>query len=286
MLESDLIKIGLPLSLFIIMLGMGLSLTIADFKRIGEQPRAFAVGTVGQLILIPLLGIAVGFTLNDPILAVGIVLIAALPGGTTSNVMTYLARGNLALSITLTVIASLATILTIPLVINFALDIFDAKAAGLTALPYVDTLKMIAAIIFVPMMIGMAIAHKFPNGVAQAEKMINIFAGLVFILIVIAVIIEFREQLPTWVAASWYAILLLNLGSVALAYAIAKLSGLTREDAIATMVELSIKNTTLGFGIVALMKNEALVAPSAVYSLLMYITAGLLVVWGRRGKEA
>lgn len=111
MQDNPFVAIGLPISLFIIMVGMGLSLTLADFKRVGEQPRSVAVGTIAQLALIPLLGFAVAYAFGlGGLLAVGIVLIAALPGGTTSNMLTYLSKGNLALSITLTVIASFATI--------------------------------------------------------------------------------------------------------------------------------------------------------------------------------
>eukprot|EP01036_Dinobryon_divergens_P005672 gene5672-7498_t len=114
MLGNTYITIGLPVSLFIIMIGMGLSLTVEDFRRVKEQPKGVIVGTVLQLVGVPLLGFAIGGLFGGGVMAAGLVLSAAMPGGTTSNVLTYMAKANLALSITLTVLASLLTVLTIP----------------------------------------------------------------------------------------------------------------------------------------------------------------------------
>lgn len=282
-LSGPLFEVGLPLALAIIMLGMGLGLKMADFRRVVEQPRAVGVGTIGQLLFIPLLAFAVAFTVKDPMIAVGIVLIGALPGGTTSNVMTHLARGNLALSITLTVIASLAIIATLPFYINYSLDLFQDGSLQIEKMPVKETLTMVAGIVIIPIGLGMFFGNTKPQLAARAEKIINIVAALILIGLVIAITVVERERLPMWIEKSWHAILLLNVASVAVAYLTCKISGLNGRDLIAVMVELSLKNTTFGMIIaIDILKTPALAVPAAAYSLLMYFTAGILILIGRK----
>ena len=154
MQDSALIQIGLPIALFIIMIGMGLSLTPKDFLRVAEQPRGVVLGTAGQLILIPAFGFLVAWAIGGGPLAAGVVLVALCPGGTTSNLICYLARSNLALSITLTVISSFATIFTIPPLVNLALELFTGDGEVIR-LPFLKTLITMAVIILIPTGIGM-----------------------------------------------------------------------------------------------------------------------------------
>ena len=155
--SSAATDIILPLILAFMMATMGMSLTIADFKRVLVYPKAVAVGTVGQLILLPLLGFAVAslFPLS-PEMAVGIMLLAACPGGVVSNVLNHLARGNTALSVTLTAVSSVATLVTIPLIVNFGLTQFMTEGSEV-ALPVLDSMLRLFLIILVPVSIGMAI---------------------------------------------------------------------------------------------------------------------------------
>eukprot|EP01035_Chromulina_nebulosa_P065454 gene65454-89536_t len=161
MLGNTYITIGLPVSLFIIMIGMGLSLTVEDFRRIKEQPKGVIVGTVLQLLGVPLLGFAIGGLFGGGVMAAGLVLSAVMPGGTTSNVLTYMAKANLALSITLTVIASLLTVLTIPFYMSYALPMFVGANTELQ-LPFLKTLITMMVIVIIPVCIGMFVRAKKP----------------------------------------------------------------------------------------------------------------------------
>ena len=279
---NALITVGLPLSLFIIMVGMGLSLTVADFRRVGQQPSAVALGSLLQLLVIPLMGFAIGGAAGGGILAVGLVLLAALPGGTTSNVLCYLARANLALSITLTVIASLAVIFTLPLYVNWALEYFVGESADLN-LPVGKTLITMFVIVVIPVGIGMVIRAKAEGFAAKVEPMISKFALVVLIVIVVGILIAEWANLPVWLAAAWLPVLALNIGALAVGVVAGKLVGLTMQDALTVAIELGIKNTTLGLTIaLSLLQSTELALPAAVYGLFMYASVAGLAVWGRR----
>ena len=165
-----LTAVFLPLTLFIIMVSMGLGLTLNDFKRISSEPKSVIVGLIAQLVMLPLVGFVLAriFPLT-PELAVGLILLATCPGGPTSNMITYLVRGNIALSITLTAISSLITIFTLPLVINLAMQIFMGSATSLQ-LPFLKTVIRIAVITIFPVAIGMMLKYHTPQFAAKAEK--------------------------------------------------------------------------------------------------------------------
>lgn len=279
---NALITIGLPLALFIIMVGMGLSLTVADFRRVGQQPRAVALGTLLQLLVIPLMGFAIGGLAGGGVLAVGLVLLAALPGGTTSNVLCYLARANLALSITLTVIASLAVIFTLPFYVNWALQHFVGESTSLS-LPVGKTLITMLVIVVIPVGIGMVVRAKAEGFAAKAEPWISKFALVVLIVIVIGILIAEWANLPVWLAAAWLPVLALNIGALAVGVGLGKLAGLTLQDALTVAIELGIKNTTLGLTIaLSLLRSTELALPAAIYGLMMYASVAVLAVYGRR----
>ncbi len=279
---SALTQIGLPLALFIIMVGMGVSLTVADFRRVAEQPKGVAVGTALQLFGIPALGFAIGYFAGGGMLAVGLVLVAALPGGTTSNVICYLARANLALSITLTVIASLVTILTLPVYVNWALQAFVGEGTELH-LSTVKTLITLMVIVVIPVGLGMLLKRIKPNAATRVEPIINVFSIVVLISIIVAILVVERDNVGSWMQAAWLPVLALNLGALAIGLIAGKLSGLVTADTLTTAVEVSIKNTTLGITIaVSLLGSSELALPSAVYGLMMYASAVALAVYGRR----
>lgn len=285
--NSPLVAIGLPLALFIIMVGMGLSLTLADFKRVIEQPKAISIGCIGQLLLIPLLGFAIGWGLTEGIMAAGIVLIAALPGGTTSNLFTYLAKANLALSITLTVIASLVTTLTIPLYVNLALETFTG-AGEIVRLPFLQTLIQMTAILIVPVAIGMALNRRFPSAAKRMEPIISKFSALVLALIVVGIIVKEWNNLPGWIEQVWLPVLLLNFGSMAVGYGLGKFGQLGQKDSVTLSIELGLKNVTVGLMIaLTLLQNTELAVPAAIYGILHFFTAfGIAAFTRRRSKLA
>lgn len=282
MLGNSFITIGLPVSLFIIMIGMGLSLTMGDFKRVQEQPRGVVVGTVLQLIGVPLLGFAIGGIVGGGLLAAGIVLVATMPGGTTSNVLTYLARGNLALSITLTVIASLLTVLTIPFYMSYALAWFVGEATEL-ALPFAKTLITMMVIVIIPVCIGMLIRAKKPELSQRFEPAINKFAMFVLIAIIILIMVSERNNLLDWFEQAWLAVLLLNVGAIAIGMLGGRLSGLNKRDSLTVSIEMCVKNTTLGLTIaLSLLQSAEMALPLAVYGLSMYVSVAALCWYGRR----
>ena len=171
--SSFLTAVFLPFALFIIMLGMGLGLTVKDFTRIFVEPKAVIIGLIAQLIIVPVVGflLAMFFPLS-PELAVGVVILAACPGGPTSNLVTYLVKGNVALSITLTAISSLVTVFTIPLVVNLAMQQFMAESVALQ-LPFLKTVIQIAVITLIPVSLGMLTHHYAPTLASTIEKKSN-----------------------------------------------------------------------------------------------------------------
>lgn len=283
---NQLVTIGLPVSLFIIMVGMGLSLTLWDFRRVAQQPRAVAVGTLLQLLCVPALGFAIGWGAGGGVFAAGLVLTACLPGGTTSNVLSYLAKANLALSITLTVIASLVTILSIPFFMSLALRVFVGEGTAVD-FPMVRTLLTMLVIVVAPVALGMAFKHWQAALAQRLEPIISAFSLFVLIAIVVGIVVVERERLPSWIAASWLPVLLLNLGAVAIGFIGARLSGLTAADCLTVAIETSIKNTTLALTIaLSVLGSTELALPAAVYGLMMYATVTGLCWYGRRQHTA
>lgn len=282
MQDSALIQIGLPIALFIIMIGMGLSLTPKDFLRVAEQPRGVVLGTVGQLVLIPAFGFLVAWVIGGGPLAAGVVLVALCPGGTTSNLICYLARSNLALSITLTVISSFATIFTIPPLVNLALEMFTGDGEVIR-LPFLKTLITMAVIILIPTGIGMLVRRYQPEFAARSESAISKFSALVLLAIVIAIVATEWDNLPGWLAAAWLPCLLLNALAVGGAWLIARGGKLNFADSMTLVVELSLKNTTIGLLIaLSLIGSVPLAIAPAVYGLFMYASAFALVAYSRR----
>ncbi|MBB87465.1 MAG: bile acid:sodium symporter [Xanthomonadales bacterium] len=278
---NALVIIGLPAALFIIMVGMGLSLAVGDFRRVAEQPRGVAIGLALQLLAVPALGFAIGGLAGGGIFAVGLVLVAALPGGTTSNLLCYLAKASLALSITLTVLASLITILTLPLYVNLALTTFMGESEALS-MPVTRTLITMLVIVVIPVGIGMSIKAAAPAAASRAEPIISAFSMIVLIAIIIGIVIAEWTNLPAWLAAAWAPVLALNLSALALGLIVGKWTGLSSADGLTLAIEVGIKNTTLGLTVaLSLLGSTELALASAVYGLLMYLSVIALTVYGR-----
>lgn len=282
MLGNTYITIGLPVSLFIIMIGMGLSLTVEDFRRIKEQPKGVIVGTVLQLVGVPMLGFAIGGLFGGGVMAAGLVLSAVMPGGTTSNVLTYMAKANLALSITLTVIASLLTVLTIPFYMSYALPMFVGANTELQ-LPFLQTLITMMVIVIIPVCIGMFIRAKKPELSKKFEPAINKFAVFVLVAIIVLIGVSESENMPAWFAQAWMPVVALNLAAIALGLLGGKISGLNAQDSLTVSIEMCVKNSTLGLTIaLSLLGNAEIAVPVVVYGLLMYATVAVLCWYGRR----
>ena len=278
MQSSFLTTVFLPLALFIIMLGMGLGLTLNDFKRVFVQPKAVILGLIAQLIVLPLIGflLAMIFPLS-PELAVGVMIIAACPGGPTSNMVTYLVRGNVALSITLTAISSFITVFTIPIVVNLAMQNFMGEAVALQ-LPFLKTVIQIAVITFIPVTIGMLLHRYTPQVAAKVEKSVKWLSLFFLGLIIAGLLLKERDNVLSFFFQVGGVTLTLNLLTMALGYAIATLGKLDESSAKAITVEVGIQNGTLAIAVATTLLNSPNMAiPAAIYSLLMFVTSGAFI---------
>jgi len=273
----------LPLTLAIVMLGMGLSLVPEDFKRITRYPKAVAVGTVCQMLLLPLIGALITLVVPmQPEIAVGLIVLAVCPGGPSSNLVTYLAKGDVALSVTLTAVSSIITVFTIPLFTNLALQYFLGKSAAI-ALPIGSTMLQIFLITLLPTAIGMAIRHQFPDTARRLEKPMSRLAMGLLALIIVLLLVREGSKLPGFLVQVGIGVVLLNLLATLAGFLAGKLFRLPLAQQICVAIEVGIQNGTLAIAITAgLLNNPDMAVPAAVYSLLMYVTGFGAILYGRQ----
>lgn len=283
--KSILTEIFLPLALAIIMLGMGLSLQMADFRRIALKPKATVLGLLNQLVLLPLMGFGIAKALDLPgELAVGLMLLAACPGGVTSNLITHLAKGDTALSITLTAISSLITIVTIPIVVNFSMQHFLSVEKQI-AMDVPKMILQIAVITLIPVAIGMFIRSRSAVFAAKMEKPVKIISAVFLVLIIVAAVLKDRANLGAYLAMAGPATLALNVATMLVGYFSAKLLRLPSDQATTISIESGIQNGTLAIGIALGILNSAPISiPPAIYSLIMFATGGVVIALGSRRK--
>jgi BASS family bile acid:Na+ symporter len=275
-------------SLIIIMLGMGLSLVFDDFKRIILYPKAIFIGLANQLIVLPLIGFLIALTFPiKPEIAVGIMILAACPGGPTSNLIAHLAKADLALSVSLTALSSFITILTIPFIINFALTHFLAESQIIT-LNVFETIIQIFVIIVIPISIGMAIRYFNENFAFKMANPVRKASGIVMVLVILGIVIKEKENFVSYFEQAGVVALVLNIATMAIGYYTSKLFGIKNERALSISIESGIQNGTLAITIaVVLLGNSAFAIAPAIYSLLMFFTGGLLIYVGiNRSKNA
>ena len=266
-----------PIVLAIIMLGLGLGLSVKDFTRILRNPGDFFVGFISQLVILPIIALGVALILNlSPPLAVGLMIIAAAPGGVTSNVLTKFANGDVALSISLTAIVSLISIISVPLVVinsaNF-LGVEIAQDISMTGI----ALKM-ALVVTVPVILGMIIRGFAENFISSKINIINKLTGWLFIVVFAAIWIEEKNNIFTYLTEAGLAVLILNVTMMVLAYFIAKkfVSGIPQQKCIA--LECGLQNGTLAVFVATLIFDDvAFVIPTGAYALLMYITGFIFI---------
>ncbi|MEO1038434.1 MAG: bile acid:sodium symporter [Pseudomonadota bacterium] len=286
-MESIFAQILLPLALAFIMLALGVGLTPADFRRVFAQPKAFLAGAALQFISLPLLAIAlVSFLPAPPILKVGIVLLAACPGGTTSNLLTHMARGDVALSISLTAVTSLLSVITVPVVLTIALALFmgpDAPEVGL-----VTTGAVIFALTVVPVGLGMGLRAVAPTLAAGLERNSRWLSAAVFTAVVVATVLAdgIGEAVRRFVEAGAFT-LALNIAAMAIAFAAASLLALRMKQRIALALECGLQNATLAIVVAgAILGDIHYATAAAAYGLLMFVTAGVFILWARRWSAA
>ena len=277
-------KIFLIVSLFIIMMGMGLSLTKADFKRVLQYPKAVFLGFLNQIVLLPLIafGLIQLFDVSNEI-AIGVMILSACPGGPTSNLVTHLAKGDTALSVTLTAVNSIVTILTIPIIVNFALGEFSSGEE--VASPVGAIVGSLIVIIAIPLIIGMAIKNKKPQVAKKMDKPVRIASTAIIVLVIVGIVIKERAQLVERISESFAIVITLNVLTMLVGFLTAKMVKLKFKEALTICLESGNQNGTLAIQVSSLI-NITLGFPAAVYSLFMYFTAAVPIIIGiKKDKE-
>ena len=278
-ITSIITQIFLPLSLAIIMFGMGLTLSIVDFGRLFTYPKAVFVGLLNQLIFLPLIGLLIIFLFDlNPSMAIGIMILSLCPGGPTSNLITQVARGNIGLSVTLTALASLITVFTIPIILSKAIAYFTGDTAVVIELPILETMLQILLITVIPISIGMLIRKRNEGFSLRMERPMRIASTVLFIIIFLLVMIANKEDLTQAMKEVGLATLLLNLSTMGLGYITSKFFGITGKSQISITIESGIQNGTLAFVIATtILNNIEMGLPTGAYSIWMFITGGVLM---------
>lgn len=273
-----------PFALALIMFGLGLGLTTTDFSRVVKNPKDFFVGFFSQLILLPIVALGLVFLLNLPTtIAVGLMIIAAAPGGVTSNILTKFANGDVALSVTLTAVTSLVSILTVPFVVINSANIIGVSISSDISIANV-ALKM-ALVVTVPVLFGMIIRKLFTNFILSKVNLIDKLSGILFIIVFAAIYIEERNNILDYILQSGLAVLILNIVMMTLAFLIAKkyASGISQQKCIA--IEGGLQNGTVAVFVATLIFDDvAFVVPTASYALIQYMTGFLFIALLRKSN--
>ena len=273
-----------PFALALIMFGLGLGLTTTDFSRVIKNPKDFIVGFFSQLILLPIVALGLVFLLNLPTtIAVGLMIIAAAPGGVTSNILTKFANGDVALSVTLTAVTSLVSILTVPFVVINSANIIGVSISSDISIANI-ALKM-ALVVTVPVLFGMIIRKLFTNFILSKINLVDKLSGILFIIVFAAIYIEERNNILDYILQSGLAVLILNIVMMTLAFLIAKkyASGISQQKCIA--IEGGLQNGTVAVFVATLIFDDvAFVVPTAAYALIQYITGFLFIALLRKSN--
>ena len=274
-----------PIALALIMLGLGLGLTGRDFLRVINNPKDFVIGFFCQLLLLPIVAYILILILNLPVeIALGIMIIAAAPGGVTTNVMTKFANGDVALSISLTAIISLISIISVPFIVLKSADLLGVTNISADITMTAITLKM-ALVVTVPVILGMIIRKFADNLISSNLSIVNKITTALFVIVFAAIWIEERENIFNYLKQAGFAVLVLNVVMMILAYYIAKFfaTGMKQRKCIA--IECGLQNGTLAVFVATQMFNDiAYMIPTAAYALIMYLTCFALIFILRRSN--
>jgi len=281
-----MLKIGLPIALAIIMFGMGLGLTLSDFTRVFSKPKAFLTGAFLQLISLPIIAfLLLSIFPVSAALAVGFMILAACPGGVTSNLLTYIGKGDVALSVSLTCVISLLGFITVPLITSFALDHFMGEAAP--ELPIAKTIIGILVITVVPLLIGMLVRKLSASMADKLEKVFGPISFIVFILVVIGALVADADNVIPYIQQSGLLVMILILVTMGVAAAAAAGMKLPYKQQTAITLECGLQNATLGIAVaITILDRVDISVPIAIYGLLMLFVAFAYAMWRRRGAEA
>lgn len=273
----------LPSALFVIMLGLGLSLTADDFLRLFRSPKAVLTGLAVQMVLLPLCAWLIVLAVpSTPAIALGLIALALCPGGPTATLITHLSKGDTALSITLTAITSVATVFTVPLVLGPAAAALLGSTSTVS-LPAGQSFVQLVAVTLLPAGIGMAIRAKAEGLAKASEKAVKIVSAVFLAAVILAVLAREWNALPGFFVQAGAMVLLLNAAALALGLGAGRLLRLNQAESTCLAVDTAICNGTLAIFITAgLLKNEEASVPAALYSLIMFFTAAGLGWWSAK----
>lgn len=275
-MDSALSTVGLPVALGVIMFGLGLSLTVDDFARVRRSPRAVAVALACQLLLLPFVCFGLVLALDlSPVLAVGMMLLAASPGGSTANLFSHLFRGDVALNITLTAINSVVAIVSLPLVTNLAMAYFDLGDE--VALQYRKVLEVFA-VVLVPVVLGMLVRARRPDFADRMDRPVRAGSAFLLFVIIAGIVADQRSNIGDYAASVGLVVTLFCLASLVVGYVVPKWAGVDDRQAVACSFEIGVHNATLAIYVaVEVLDSVELSVPAAVYGLVMFLVAAL---WG------
>ncbi|TGK02708.1 bile acid:sodium symporter family protein [Leptospira langatensis] len=276
-------KALLPTLLAIVMLGMGFGLAISDFRRIFTTPLQTLVGTLGHFVIMPLAAYVVVLLLGlEYELALGVILVGSCPSGTTSNLINYLAKGDVALAVVITSLSTLLCPILTPIIVTFFGSLLDSSGGKVMEISFLEMLKTVIVIIVVPITIGMSVKHRFPNFAKQIEKPYKIFSILFLVFVVVFVTYKNREEFWNMVALVGFAVILHNTFGFVVGYLVPKLLRLGERQSRTISIEVAIQNTTLGMTLAIQFFGPKVALPSAIFSIWMYITGLIMaLVWSR-----
>jgi len=285
-MDSALLTVGLPIALAVIMFGLGLDLTPNDFRRVVRHPRAVAVALVCQVLVLPLIAFALVSVWGlEPLLAVGFMVLAASPGGTTANLFSHLFRGDVALNITLTALNSVLAILTLPLIANLAISRFldEGDRIGLQF----DKMLQVFAIVLVPVLIGMLVRHRAPDFATRMDRPVRIASAVLLLLVVVGAMLGERDNIAGYLADVGLIAALFCVLSLSIGYAVPRLLGLGEPQAVASGFEIGIHNSTLAIAMaITVLESTRVSIPPAVYGVIMFPIAAVFGLVVRRRARA
>lgn len=277
-MDSALTTVGLPLALAIIMFGLGLDLTVGDFRRVGKHPKAVVVALACQVVLLPVVCFALVVLFDLPaLLGIGMLLLAASPGGTTANLFSHLFRGDVALNITLTAINTVIAVVTLPLITGLAIAWYDRQDD--VSMPLVEIVKVFA-LILLPVGIGMVVNDRAPGFARRMDKPVRIGSAVILAILVLGILLDQRENVGGYLADVGLIAALFCAISLVVGYYVPKALGVTGPQAIASSMEVGVHNATLAiFVAVEVLDEVEISVPAAVYSLVMFLFAALWGAW-------
>lgn len=280
--QNMLTEVLMPVAIGVIMLGLGLSLTLDDFKRVVLYPKAMVIGLVCQMILLPIICFVIVFLSGlPPALAVGFMLLSASPGGASANLYSHLSKGDVALNVSLTAVNSLLTLLTLPFIVNASLAFFMESGQDVP-MPFRKVIEVFS-IVLVPVFLGMLVRYRWPNVAEKAEKTVKIAAAFFLAIVILAAVAQQYQMVVKYFKEVGITALVFNLASMSLGYFVPQWFNVNKKQAISIGMEIGIHNGTLAIFIALnALDNQMMAIPAAIYSLIMFFTAagfGYLVNW-------